>query len=555
MSTAKNETGTGDNTLAPFEGGYDPYTIVIPTAMGVIIALVVVGISFPWIFSRFIRPAKNKSEVPNKRNKEKPWQVRFKRWLKEAFYVELKAPPSNETLVEMAINDVMQNKTDPQIGRDWARPIGPGCPVPEEEIRLCYPPAVNNEEESLADCAVLVLRLSLGLLACGHCTVDAESTALRVAMALKVPHPRISLGHRLLTAQFGASPAHVLTCERDFVFSTLASLQSFSESIIVGEITNVKVALLVCDEILARPLPYGWLLFDICFWLIAPWAAIAAYYGTYWDMLGAAVNSPFVVLTYNFCRRFKIKHLENILVPFILGLVAPLTWRYISGRGQDLCHITPQYMAALLIHLPGAEIVWGALELLQGSATHGASRLVKGLMSAISLAVFVTLGWQVFGRNLASGWLYNEFYQPLPMNEQKGSIASLPDSQWCPYPPYPTDDPLHPYPSYFSWQLIVGIYNMPLNILCLINVYIPPRQWLGPFVVGQVGLLALGYLQFQCTPDTCQVPGIIQNLLAAFAATFVAMGVEVLQGLPSAVSIIPVLFIFAPGSMAVLSGE
>jgi uncharacterized membrane protein YjjP (DUF1212 family) len=49
-------------------------------------------------------------------------------------------------------------------------------------------------------------------------------------------------------------------------------------------------------------------------------------------------------------------------------------------------------LGALLIHLPGAEIVWGVLEILQGSVVHGSSRLVKGLISAICLAVFVTLG-------------------------------------------------------------------------------------------------------------------------------------------------------------------
>lgn len=169
---------------------------------------------------------------------------------------------------------------------------------------------------------------------------------------------------------------------------------------------------------------------------------------------------------------------------------------------------------------------------------------MKGLLSAISLATFVVLGWQVFGRELAKGHLYDADRNPLPLNEQVGAKVSLPDSQWCPVPPY-SNEPM--YPSYFSWPLIVGVYNIPLNILCLMNVYIPLRQCLGPFIVGQVGLLALAALQFHCQPETCEIPGVIQNVLAAFAATWVAMVVEITQGLPSAVSIIPVLFIFAPG--------
>ena len=105
---------------------------------------------------------------------------------------------------------------------------------------------------------------------------------------------------------------------------------------------------------------------------------------------------------------------------------------------------------------------------------------------------------------------------------------------------------------------VVGIYNIPLNIACLVNVYIRPRDWLGPFVVGQVGLLVLAYLQFQCSLEakhgtTCEVPAEFQQVIAAFVATSVAMGVEYMTELPSAVSVIPVLFIFAPGSSAVLS--
>lgn len=94
---------------------------------------------------------------------------------------------------------------------------------------------------------------------------------------------------------------------------------------------------------------------------------------------------------------------------------------------------------------------------------------------------------------------------------------------------------------------------MPLNIFCLMNVYIPLRQCLGPFIVGQVGLLSLAYLQFECTAETCEVPAVAQQAIAAFFATWVAMVVEIVQGLPSAISIIPVLFIFAPGSSSVLS--
>jgi len=165
------------------------------------------------------------------------------------------------------------------------------------------------------------------------------------------------------------------------------------------------------------------------------------------------------------------------------------------------------------------------------------------LLSSISLATFLVLGYQVFGRNLANGWLLTRDSQGnfLSLEDQIGAIASMPDSKWCSSPPpYPEEDGVYPgYPAYLNWALVVGVYNMPLNVFCLLNVYIPLRQCLGPFIVGQVGLLSLAYLQFECTPETCEIPVVCQQVLAAFVSTWVAMIVEIVQGLPSAISIIP----------------
>jgi len=54
------------------------------------------------------------------------------------------------------------------------------------------------------------------------------------------------------------------------------------------------------------------------------------------------------VLTYRLCEKLKISHLEEILVPFNLGLFAPLVWRFCNG-GQDICHITPVSRFKVLI--------------------------------------------------------------------------------------------------------------------------------------------------------------------------------------------------------------
>lgn len=241
-------------------------------------------------------------------------------------------------------------------------------------------------------------------------------------------------------------------------------------------------------------------------------------------------------------------------------------------------------------------------------------------IQAMILAIFVVLGWQFFGQGFGANsyedasinaelCATNQTFYELNCAGQplvSGPLASMPDSMWCDPPSLAGFDPT--VPDYLTWYFVIGVYNAPLNILCLVNVHIRPRDFLGPFIVGQAsrrlavtpsnslnptlaptlaqppcassarrgrrhsplvtrrqplavnpypdlassagplqaGLLVLGYLQFQCTDDTCALPAVLQNIIAAFVATSVAMGVEFLSSLPSAISVTPsVLRLFA----------
>ena len=103
-------------------------------------------------------------------------------------------------------------------------------------------------------------------------------------------------------------------------------------------------------------------------------------------------------------------------------------------------------------------------------------------VQAIFIAVMVSLGWQLFGGNWAVGDPYTD---PRLVNAT-GAVASLPPSQWCPHEYLAGIDP--GAPSYLTWYFAIGVYNIPLNIFCLINVHIRPLDCLGPFLVGQVAL-------------------------------------------------------------------
>jgi len=356
MSSESNQQGGVDGPAdgSPYDvvgdDGNSYYPLNTTEGMVILIVMFICMVLIPIIINRIMIYYDN-NKRNNCRNKKKEDNIKssttWKDYIRDGLYIEIKPRKPIQDIV----NELIAEQEHETNIRDVNNiPIGPGCLVTEQEIRS------NYKDVDIADSVVLILRLSLGLLASGHCTVDAETTVLRVAEALNIPSPRISIGHRLLTAQFGSYSTHILTCERDFVFSILADLQSFSEMIICGEMENVKIALEVCDILLDRRLPYGWIIYDVCFWLIAPWAAIAAYYGSYYDMLGAAVISPFTIVTYRLCHRFNITHLEVILVPLVVGIATPLVWRYISNGGQDICHVLPQIFGCLLIWLPGAEV-------------------------------------------------------------------------------------------------------------------------------------------------------------------------------------------------------
>ena len=115
----------------------------------------------------------------------------------------------------------------------------------------------------------------------------------------------------------------------------------------------------MCDALLERPLPYGWLIQLVAFEGIGVLASVVAYPGSYYDMLGAALITPALLVTMQAGKALGIAHLEIMYVCFAVGAAAPLVWYYCSSAGQPLCHIGPQYIGPLLIHLPGCQIIWG----------------------------------------------------------------------------------------------------------------------------------------------------------------------------------------------------
>ena len=394
---------------------------------------------------------------------------------------------------------------------------------------------------------VLILKLALGLFACGHCSVDVELFIGDAAAVLELPTPYISVGHRVLDVSFGSFGPHQLRCGRDLVFSGLADLTSLCTAIANGDCRSAHVGLRVCDELLERPLPYGWLVQILAFEGIGILASVVAYHGSVpYDTLGAAVNTAILIAAMHVGKLFRISHLELMLVCFAVGVGAPFVWHYLSNGGQPICHIGPQFIGPLLIHLPGCQIIWGSLEIAGGSLIHGGSRMINGMFQAMLMAIFITLGWQFFGRHWALG---DPTVHPNDGVELEGSLTSLPPSIWC---PAPWQVPTEGVPEVVTWYFVHTVVALPLLALINVNLNIRPRESLGPLACGLCGTVTTGFLAFGL-PTAAGIPSYLQNIIVSFVTASAGNAVEFYTGLSSVVCVVPALFVFAPGSAAMMA--
>ena len=464
-------------------------------------------------------------------------------WWASAMQVDFGPLPSVSLLISIAEEHPAEVQSRSHSGTRQHTPIGPYSSVTEGDVRYRYDSRAGDA--ALADKVVLVLKLGLGMYACGHMSVDVEQFMVDVAAALDMPTPSISVGHRVVQASFGRYEAHVLRCGRDLVFSGLADLTALANAIANGECRTAAQGLFVCDELLERPLPYGWLVQLLAFEGIVVMGVIVAYHGSFYDVLGAAICTPFLLLSMHLGRVLRVSHLEIMVVSFAMGVMGPLVFHYVSNGGQAICHIGYQFIAPLIIHLPGCQIIWGALELAQGSVVHGGTRIVNGMFQAMLMATFVSLGWQIFGRHWALG---DESVLAKPGVQAEGPLTSLPPSVWC---PEPWLAPAAGVPSWVTWYT-VGVLSLPMLVFINVNLNIRPRESLGPLLCGVVGAYASLFLAYGM-PIEATLPSYLQNIIVTFITASAANGVEFATGLSSVVCVVPFFFLIAPGSAAMMA--
>ena len=455
--------------------------------------------------------------------------------LRRGVRIELGRPMSAADLFK----SVSEQEELPERG--GLRIIGPNTNITEACIRRCYQPGENlpDGSGSLAETAILVLRLSCLLAANGNSTVDVEAYVAAVLEALSLDRAVVEVGHRFVTAQLDPSgPIHYVGCGMDFSLSAMGDISSVAKVIAVQR-PPIRNCLYVLDQVEERKEPFGRLVKMFALEMVCTVAPFSVYGGDYESMLGGAVLALFVMAALLLIWVLDRPHLEVPVVSFTVGVFTPLLWRIAnSWVVMEQCKASYIMFGTLIIWLPGAQLIYGVHELRLGAVTNGATRLTKGLVNAILISIFLTFGWQFLGRN----WETEATFEGERTNlyGKEGPISSLPPSITC----ASTD-------ATDNWLLASAGMTIPLQCFALIFYQIRLRDWPGPFLVGWSTYAVQGLLGSWCSPSTCSLPGYVQTLLVAIWASSAACFFELTTDAPLWSSLIPVILILAPGAGAV----
>ena len=280
-----------------------------------------------------------------------------------------------------------------------------------------------------------------------------------------------------------------------------------------GEILDSRIYLRVLDRLVSRQYgardPYGKLVCWIAMYVVCTIAPLTVYNGGYANLFWASIISLAIVVELVLIQSILPSSASGQwtvpLVSFTTGILSPILWQstheWFDGADQCSAHYT---IGVLLIWFPGSSLVYGAYEVCLCSYHNGSARLVKGIVSAMVIALFYTIGWQYWGRN----WTSDEFRDGEPTNlyNTTGPIASLPPSIGC------SDD----WAGNLPWYVNAVLFAIPLNLATMVIFNIRIGDCIGPFLVAQLTYFVQGILGL-CNDDTCALPTYVTVFVVAFS--------------------------------------
>lgn len=457
--------------------------------------------------------------------------------------------------------------------------IHPMSMITEDDIRKVHHPTNpdhndnddNNNNDNNGDGVVLFFRLASIFVSSGMSTIESEQLLMDVARALKLPSMSLlNVGLSEITAQFSLGTVVNISCSTAafYQLSLLSRTQQLASHIINNNNSVTVPAILylrVLDEMEEDRAadPYGWLIRLLAIYIVSVFAPLAVYDGYYinlvWSsIIGVAIIGILLLLQSNIVPTSVGDRWECPLVSFVTGLLSSVLWQltaHNNNNSDSLFHTTytddgplDQCIASytigvLLIWFPGSTLVYGAYEVFMGSYTNGGVRLIKGIVSAMVIALFYTFGWQYWGMN----WASNETMLGVPTNlyNTTGAIASLPPSTNCksPNPPYE-----------LPWYISEVVFAIPLNAATMVVFNIRLQDAGGVFLVAQATYCIQGAIK-NCGGESdglyCGIPTYVTTLFIAFFAGCLSEINAYLTGFSKYGSMLAVIFVLAPGASCV----
>jgi hypothetical protein len=288
---------------------------------------------------------------------------------------------------------------------------------------------------------VLFFRLASIFVSCGMSTIENHEILHEVSKALNLPPlSKLELGLTEINVQFSLNtPVVTIRTSTPNLpqLSLLSRSQQLAYYIIEQDRKNnqqreqlpATLYLRVLDELEQDNAsdPYGWLIKIFATYIVCCFAPLAVYSGNYINLIWSSIISIAIVIALLLLQSKSIlpssvsDRWESPIVSFITGLGSSLLWQITKnghfwqdlhpGSTLDQC-VANYTIGVLLIWFPGSTLVYGAHEVCLGSYTNGGIRLIKGIVSAMVIALFYTLGWQYYGRN----WASNETMNGIPTN-------------------------------------------------------------------------------------------------------------------------------------------
>mmetsp|Transcript_1651 Transcript_1651/g.3118 ORF Transcript_1651/g.3118 Transcript_1651/m.3118 type:complete len:555 (+) Transcript_1651:32-1696(+) len=415
-------------------------------------------------------------------------------WLKEAFFIDCRR---NRTRVRDRRNKTESSEFDP------GHIFGPGYSVTNAEVRRMYASEIGDHPELLAG-ILFVVNLGLVMNHSGHFTFKTKYFMHKAAEHLDLPSIDVTFTLETMVVSFGLGPRRTFPSNPGYDAGRLLDmLQDLGKDCL--DLAPER-ACVVLDHVMDEGAVFGWfvdLLNNALFKIMVP---VAFFGGDINDSATAACIFPFL-----YASEKLFPSQASVLKPFLVGVLLPLFQLHLLPT--ESCHARTVYLSLVLFDLPAVSFLAAPLEIRGGDINLGVSRVISALVKIMSIAVLITVGWQIFGHGT-------------------DAQSSLVPTDRC--PAYPDVD----------WKIKAGLLSLiPTNA----NIVLSKVPLHTLFFVTPI---TMGFIMFDSflRNEVPTLPVQVMNFLGIFVASFCSFAGEYWLNIPTIVTIFPFVLVAAPGA-------